>query len=149
MQSNLLSLALLLLVVSSFSFQISEYQSWAEIDKQENDVDTDTRQIFYDSGIVLMHIGELDKVKGQYWLDFFFYIESDDVDFTKEVPELVFMNARDIEIDNPHITQNYYEVRVKGQFFTQLDFHDFPYEKHRLIIEIEPKIPYDKNSICL
>ncbi len=150
MQSNFLFFALLLLSISFFSFQISDYQSWAEIDKQsidEDNVDDDgatVKQIAYDSEIILMNIGELDKVKGQYWLDFFFYMESDDVDFTKEIPELVFMNARDIEISNPHITQNYYEVRVRGHFFTQLDFQDFPYEKHKLTVEVEPKIPYDK-----
>lgn len=39
MQSNFLFFALLLLSVSFFSFQISDYQSWAEIDKQSIDED--------------------------------------------------------------------------------------------------------------
>jgi len=130
-------LLILLLALSSFQFLNSE--SWAETDKQKT-----VEPIIYDSGIILMNIGELNEIDGQYWLDFFFYIKSDKVDFTQNIPELVFMNARDIELGDPHITQNYYEIRVKGQFFTQLDFYDYPYEKHMLVVEIEPKIPYDK-----
>lgn len=84
-------------------------ESWA----QESS-NTNSSSIVYDSGIILMNIGEINEKSGTYWLDFFFYMKSDNIDFTQEIPEIVFMNARDIEIGEPHITPNYYEIRVKG-----------------------------------
>ncbi len=114
-------------------------ESWAQ-----ESTNTDS-PVVYDSGISLMNIGEINEKSGTYWLDFFFFMKSDDVDFTKEIPEIVFMNARDIEIGEPHITPNYYEVRVRGDFATQLNFEKFPYERHELVVEIEPKMPYDSS----
>ncbi len=116
-------------------------ESWA----QESS-NTDPFPTTYDSGISLMNIGEIDKKAGTYWMDFFFYMESDSVDFTQDIPEIVFMNARDIEIDEPHVTPNYFEIRVKGDFATKLDFEKFPFEKHDLVIEIEPKLPHDTSK---
>lgn len=116
-------------------------ESWA----QESS-NTNSSSIVYDSGIVLMSIGEINEKSGTYWLDFFFYMKSDNVDFTQEIPEMIFMNARDIEIGEAHVTPNYYEIRIRGDFATQLDFEKFPYQRHELIVEIEPKMPYDSSQ---
>ena len=113
-------------------------ESWA----QESPGETPSYAVF-DSGVNLMNIGEIDEQAGTYWLDFFFYLKSDNVDFTQDVPEIAFMNGRDIEIGEPHITSNYFEIRVRGDFATQLDFEKFPFEKHDLEIVIEPKLPHD------
>ena len=126
-------------------------ESWAQESTEQDPLPPTTHgsdslpPTTYDSGIILMNIGGIDEVSGTYWLDFFFYMKSDDVDFTQEVPEIVFMNARDIDMEEPHITTNYYEVRVRGDFATQLNFEKFPYEIHELTVEIEPKIPHDSS----
>ncbi len=68
--------------------------------------DIESSPIIYDSNIELIHIGEIDEKSGTYCMDFFFYMTSNDngVDFTKHVPEIDFMNARDIDVKEPHIT---------------------------------------------
>ena len=58
----------------------------------------------YNFGINLMNIGEINKKAGTYWLDFFFYIRSDYVDSTQGITEIIFMNARDIELGESYIT---------------------------------------------
>lgn len=128
-----------ILVISLLAVFVDD--SWAQQSPTES-----ITPIVYDSGISLMNIGEIDEKAGTYWMDFFFYMKSDDADFTQEIPEMVFMNARDVEIDEPYVTPNYFEIRVKGDFATRFDFERFPFEKHDLIIEIEPKLPYDANK---
>lgn len=54
---------------------------------QELPDDTPSYTVF-DSGVNLINIGEIDETPGTYWLDFFFYLKSDNVDFIQDVPEI-------------------------------------------------------------
>ncbi len=74
-------------------------ESWAQ--EFPNDEFT---PIMYNPGINLMNIDKINEKAGTYWLDFFFYIRSDGVDFTQGIPEIIFMNARDVELGEPYIT---------------------------------------------
>ena len=95
----------------------------------------------YDAGISLSRVGEVDKKTGSYELDFWFWVtinEHDDpTDFTLEKPEFLFVNGKDITISSELIEPHYYEARIEGKFFNDFDFHDFPFEKINLVVEIE------------
>ncbi|NND85853.1 MAG: hypothetical protein HKM23_00695 [Nitrosopumilus sp.] len=71
-------------------------------------------------------------------------VEQDDdpIDFTNELPEFNFINARDVEYSNITIEPHLYEVQVKGTFFNEMEFEDFPFERLIMAVEVEPVRPY-------
>ncbi len=101
----------------------------------------------YHAGIIFTNLGDIDEKHGKYWMDFIIYIESDEIDFTEEPPLLSFVNGRDLIFSDELIEPDYYEVRVKGEFFSEFDYRAFPFETILLKVEIEPKIPYDADRV--
>jgi len=51
---------------------------------------TTTEYDEYVIGITLANVGQIDRKSGQYFLDFWIYIESENQDFTKNPPKLSF-----------------------------------------------------------
>lgn len=98
-------------------------------------------------GITLTRIGEIDREVGSYEADFWFWMEIFDgdspVDFTENPPKFDFINAREVKLDAELIEPHFYEVRVRGTFFNEMDFTHYPFEKLNLLIEVEPQTPND------
>ena len=111
---------------------------------QENEVSS---PVIYHTGMILTNLGDIDQKNGHYWMDFVIFVETDDVDFTKEPPVLSFVNGRNLLFSDELIEPNYYEVRVQGEFFNAFDYHLFPFQEILLKIEVEPKIPYDASKV--
>ena len=63
--------------------------------------------------------------------------EDDPIDFTVNPPEFNFINGRHIEFDAESAEEKYWEVKVRGEFFNEMDFRNFPFETLNLKIEIE------------
>lgn len=101
----------------------------------------------YHTGMILTNLGNIDEEHGKYWMDFIIYIESDELDFTEEPPSLSFVNGRDLIFSDELIEPNYYEVRIQGEFFSEFDYREFPFEIITLKMEIEPKIPYEADKL--
>ena len=98
---------------------------------------------YWDSGILLTRIGEIDREVGSYEADFWLWVEvheeDDPTDFTVNPPAFNFINGRHIEFDSESIEPKYWEVKVRGEFFNEMDFRKFPFETLDLRIEIEPE----------
>jgi len=96
----------------------------------------------YDTGIHLIRVGEIDKKVGSYELNFWFWVtvheEDNPIDFTVDPPEFIFINTDDVNLSSIIIEPHYYEARVSGKFFGDMDFRNYPFEELNLLVEIEP-----------
>jgi hypothetical protein len=113
----------------------------------------DELPIKYPIGITLTRIGAIDSEVGSYEADFWLWVEifneDSPIDFTANPPEFDFTNAGEIDMDSELIEPHYYEVRIRGTFFNEMDFRHYPFEKLNLIIEVEPKAPNDIEQLQL
>ena len=86
-------------------------------------------------------------------LDFYLFVnvreENNPIDFTKEKPQIDFINGRKVDLLSESIEPHFYEVRVIGSFYNEMDFRLFPFEQLKLSIEIEPNTPLDVNQLQL
>lgn len=92
--------------------------------------------------ITLYDADDIDLHTGSYNLKFLVEICSNDVDFEKEgIPVLDFVNSNLKKSDylkgEQEIIENYYSVEVDGEFYDDMDFHNYPYGGIDLVIEIE------------
>ena len=96
---------------------------------------------YWNVGVLLTRIGEIDREVGSYEVDFWLFVEvqeeDDPIDFTVNPPEFNFINGRHIEFDAESAEEKYWEVKVRGEFFNEMDFRNFPFETLNLKIEIE------------
>jgi hypothetical protein len=97
----------------------------------------------YKIGVYLLNVGKIDLQTGSYDLDFYLWIYSENADFTKLKPQFEFMNGR-TTIEPITVEPHYYEARVKGTFLKNMDFHQYPFEKLPLTIEVEGIETLDK-----
>lgn len=97
--------------------------------------------------VLLTHVGEIDRRLGQYELDFWISVTSKNLDFTANPPQLDFVNGKIDYLQNEFIRDNYYEAFVQGTFYSEMDFHEFPFEKINMLIEIEPSAPLESNVL--
>ena len=116
--------------------------AFAQPSYESNSVITTTAakgQTLYTIGVYLINIGKVDLQNGAYDLDFYVWISSNDstTDFTKSQPKIDFMNAMNIKIDTSKVEHKYWEARVKGTFLKNMDFRNYPFDKHGLTIEVE------------
>lgn len=93
----------------------------------------------YQIGLSLINIGEINDKIGTYEMDFWYSVSSEKIDLiTNPPPDVDFINGRiddtRSEFKNPQII----EKRMSGKFSSDLNFRDFPFEKIRLPIKIEP-----------
>ena len=101
----------------------------------------------YVIGITLANVGEIDRKNGQYFLDFWVYIETENQDFIKNPPKIEFLNEQIDKISSEYVESQYYEARVSGNFHNDMDFSNFPFEEIILKISIEPSIPQNIDTI--
>lgn len=98
------------------------------------------------TGITLHRIGAIDPISGTYEMDFDYWIQifnrNDPTNFKdNESFSIDFVNSANIEYkESKGIKQkdHVYVTRVNGQFYTDMDFTKFPFEKLNLKITIEP-----------
>lgn len=122
-------LALLALVAASMVFlpiASSDEQSVIVNDGQKS----------YKVGIYLLNVGKIDLQTSSYDLDFYMWVASDDDDFTQAKPKIEFMNGK-ATMETITVEPHYYEMRVKGTFLKNMDFHQYPFEQLYLTIEVE------------
>ncbi|MDH3764345.1 MAG: hypothetical protein OER82_00855 [Nitrosopumilus sp.] len=101
----------------------------------------------YVIGITLANVGEINRKSGQYFLDFWVYIETENQDFIKNPPKIEFLNGQIDKVSSEYIESQYYEARISGNFHNNMDFRNFPFEKIILKISIEPSIPQNISMI--
>jgi hypothetical protein len=129
----------LLSLIFLFSFQSSVFAQ-----------ESDDQPIEYSVATSLVSIGEIDKKIGTYELDFWYSIFAEGYDLTvMPPPEVDFVNGKNEQISSQYLASNIYEQRVRGTFVNTMDFHDFPFEKIKLKVDIEPVTPWSTERVIL
>lgn len=107
------------------------------------------KEIVYNTAIWLVNVGKIEKESSVYELDFYYIVESEDVNFLEVGPPVMtFMNSKTLKMDSEFTEEHYYEVRIRGIFFSVLDYSKFPFEETELKIIIEPDSPqFIENTI--
>ena len=102
----------------------------------------------YVVAISLKSVGEINKYVGSYDLDFWYSIYSEGRDLLHDPPpEVDFLNGKDIQFSSQYLDSNIFKERVQGTFFGEMDFHDFPFEKVHLRVELEPVTPFNTDYV--
>jgi len=92
-------------------------------------------------GVLLVNVEKVDLAASSYRLDFYLWFRFDPSEISlEEVKEFEFVNGfptkYEVEVDAEH---GYLEYRVRGDFIKTLDFSRYPYETHKLTVELEHK----------
>jgi hypothetical protein len=112
--------------------------------------ESDEEPIEYSVALSLVSIGEIDKRIGTYDLDFWYSIYAENQDLLlNPPPEVDFVNGKDEKISSQYLASNIYEHRVRGTFINTMDFRDFPFEKIKLKVDIEPVTPWNTDRVLL
>ena len=112
--------------------------------------ESDEEPIEYSVALSLVSIGEIDKRIGTYDLDFWYSIYAENQDLLlNPPPEVDFVNGKDEKISSQYLASNIYEHRVRGTFVNTMDFRDFPFEKIKLKVDIEPVTPWNTDKVLL
>ncbi len=122
----------------------------AQNDPIEEDTKLDsTEPIIYNMGIDLINVGVIDRESGQSELIFWLTVVSDDVDFTKNPPpdDWYLSNGYIIDKTGQNIDPHFYKVLIRGSFFSDVDFRNYPYDEINLAIHIEPYFPITADKI--
>jgi len=122
----------------------------AQNDPIEEDAELDsTKPIVYEMGIDLISVGVIDRESGQSDLIFWLTIVSDDIDFTKNPPPLDWDLTNGYVIDKTglNIDPHFYKVKIRGAFFSDVDFRSYPYDEINLAIHIEPYFPLTADRV--
>lgn len=138
---EIVKIVLVVLIAIVFVFMVPNESYAAE--------NQDTAQEFV-VATSLKSIGEIDKQIGTYELDFWFSMYSEGRDLLNEPPpEIDFINGRNIDFSSQYLGSNIFEERVQGTFVGEMDFHDFPFEKIKLQIQLEPATPMTTEHVIL
>jgi len=116
----------------------------AQNDPIEEDIELDsTEPIIYNVGVDLISVGVIDRESGSSDLIFWLTIVSDDIDFTKNPPPVDWdlTNGYVIDKTGQNIDPHFYKVKIRGAFFSDVDFRNYPYDEINLAIHIEPYFP--------
>ncbi len=105
--------------------------------------------IIYNVGVDLISVGVIDRESGQSDLIFWLTIVSDDVDFTKNPPpdDWDLTNGYVIDKTGTNIEPHFYKTKIRGAFFSDVDFRNYPYDEINLAIHIEPYFPLVTNQV--
>ena len=105
--------------------------------------------IIYNMGIDLISVGVIDRESGSSELIFWLTIVSDDIDFTKNPPpdDWYFSNGYVIDKTGQNIDPHFYKVLIRGSFFSDVDFRNYPYDEINLHIHMEPYYPLTADKI--
>jgi len=105
--------------------------------------------IIYNVGIDLISVGVIDRESGQSDLIFWLTIVSDDIDFTENPPpdDWDLTNGYVIDKTGTNIDPHFYKTKIRGAFFSDVDFRNYPYDEINLSIHIEPYFPLVTNQV--
>jgi len=134
---------------SQVAFAQSVEEEWEMEDsviEEEAIIDSDS-PTEYTVAVLLQNVGKVDRDVGQYWVDFWIDVTAEGVDFTKDPPSFDFVNGKDLDIGDEYIEEGYWEARVQGTFFNEMDFRDYPFETIDLKVEVEPALPNDVTRV--
>jgi len=123
---------------------LSMENSFAHHDLIEEDTELDsTEPIIYNMGIDLISVGAIDRSSGSSELIFWLTIVSDDIDFTKNPPpdDWYLANGYIIDLTGRAIEPHFHKVLMRGAFFAEVDFRNYPFDTIELHIHLEPYYP--------
>ena len=101
-------------------------------------VDTELEgPIDYEFGVGLMDVGEIDLSTGSYDVTFWLSIKTENGNFTEHIPQLDFVNGNIERRSNLYISDTWYNEKIHGNFFSDMDFHTYPFSQIDLEILIE------------
>jgi hypothetical protein len=87
-------------------------------------------------GVYLLNITDFDPRTGMFSPDFYLDMRSTDVDPTKfELMNGAVLAKADMT-DRPNI----YQYRIRSRMMADMDFHRYPFDRHRLTISIEDQL---------
>lgn len=90
-------------------------------------------------GVWLVNIEKVDLSANSYKLDFYLWFKSSDLGLD-EIGEFEFVNGFPTKYTiTADEEQGYLEYRVRGDFIRTFDFTRYPFETHRLTVELEHK----------
>ena len=118
----------------------------------EEDMELDSTEpdtIIYNVGLDLISVGKIDRESGSSDLIFWLTIVSDDIDFTKNPPpdDWDLTNGFVIDKTGQNIEPHFYKVKIRGTFFNENDFRNYPYDEINLDIHIEPYFPLTEEKV--
>ncbi len=124
----------------------------AQNDEIEDDTELDSTEpetIIYNVGVDLISVGTIDRESGSSDLIFWLTIVSDDIDFTKNPPpdDWDLTNGYVIDKTGQNIEPHFYKVKIRGHFFNEFDFRNYPYDEINLDIHIEPYFPLTEERV--
>jgi len=122
----------------------------AQNDPIEEDTKLDsTEPIIYNMGIDLISVGVIDRESGSSELIFWLTIVSDDIDFTKNPPpdDWFLSNGYIIDKTGQNIDPHFYKVLIRGSFFSDVDFRNYPFDEINLHIHMEPYYPLTADKV--
>jgi len=105
--------------------------------------------IIYNVGVDLISVGVIDRESGQSDLIFWLTIVSDDIDFTENPPpdDWDLTNGYIIDKTGTNIDPHFYKTKIRGAFFSDVDFRNYQYDEINLAIHIEPYFPLVTNQV--
>jgi len=141
-----LVIALFLLI--PFFMGIALAQNDLIVENTEMD-STESEVTIYNVGVDLISVGVIDRESGQSDLIFWLTIVSDDIDFTKNPPpdDWDLTNGYVIDKTGTNIDPHFYKTKIRGAFFTDVDFRNYPFDEINLAIHIEPYFPLTANKV--
>ncbi len=120
-----------LLLITSITFNEDNFASAQLV------TETFDEPIDYQFGVGLFDVGEIDTSTGSYDVTFWLSIKTENGNFTEYMPKLHFVNGAITDRSNLYISNNWYNERIQGTFFNNMDFHNYPFSKIDLDILIE------------
>ena len=124
----------------------------AQNDPIEEDTELDSTEpevIIYNVGVDLNSVGTIDRESGSSELIFWLTIVSDDIDFTKNPPpdDWFLSNGYIIDKTGQNIDPHFYKVLIRGSFFSDVDFRNYPFDEINLHIHMEPYYPLTADKV--
>lgn len=138
--SNYLSVVLIILVYSWISFPVVAEPVSSDTLLQKNT----TQQVVL-VGIYVMDINNFNVADGSFDTNFYLTLTSD---APVSLGELDLMNGRMSSADLILDTPNNKSYRIYATMHTNPDLHLYPFDRHNLSIEVEPKL-YDESRMIL
>lgn len=93
--------------------------------------------IDYEFGTLLIDVGEIDLNTGSYDVTFWLSIKTENGNFTEYMPQLDFVNGHIPDRSNLYISDTWYNEKIHGKFFSDMDFQTYPFTQIDLDILIE------------
>ncbi|MBI3743746.1 MAG: hypothetical protein HY261_05590 [Chloroflexi bacterium] len=89
------------------------------------------------TGMYMLNVGRLDTLTGTYNADFYLVFECDR---PCDPGNFEFSNGRATALDKQGDDPNGKTFRVQASFNTDVDFRNYPFDKHKLLISLEDKL---------